>query len=384
MPRQTAQPIRDAPTFLTTRDISDIDPEFVESWQGERTSRALLHAALQRHSDFTFVASLTVQLADALDAEGVNQALAARLVADVLAAPSFSVKKSDGELEHVRQAVIFGRDDSNELPLEMLVTLDSWILPRHTPEGERVPVAASVQRSSIEVTILDMEGDAQLGDVMRTYLGWLQEFPLPTRTARDLEFSVVFLGAPAGLGALDVPDQWRQQLTNLASAFGVDAAFHHGPSFTGAVGDKVRQVIRFDPWKGEAPVTSEGVKLDATTIDVRHLPFDDVYQLVAVALASHVVEEEASAFERRDLNVGEELFHRKVGSNRRYDNFDVGATTPCKHGRASFVRWSGPKATKGMEHRYSNFVPEWLHHCKKYPNCGVYAVFNPGASEQEA
>ncbi|WP_250286368.1 hypothetical protein [Frankia sp. CiP1_Cm_nod2] len=74
------------------------------------------------------------------------------------------------------------------------------------------------------------------------------------------------------------------------------------------------------------------------------------------------------------IEAGHTVYHRKVASTRKFDHFDEGSPSPCKHGATMFVPWSGDKALKGMQRRYANFQPAMLLHCKHYPNCGVYAV----------
>jgi len=97
--------------------------------------------------------------------------------------------------------------------------------------------------------------------------------------------------------------------------------------------------------------------------------------LIQMAEAS----QEVSPFTKRDLEPGEKVFHRKVGNNRKFDNFDAGSPKPCSHGVDSFERFHGDKSLKGMARRYGNFQKEWLRHCGKYPDCNVYAVFSPAA-----
>jgi len=378
MARPTAQPIRDALGFLEPRDVAAAPADFDAVWADDKPSSSLLRGALDRVSDYSFVTTIRDAIADQLVAEDLPATLAAAVIPELLRRPAFAVDKRDGELLHVRHAVIIGRDETLELPFEIVVRVDAWVKRRHVPQGERVAVPGSVVRVEVDLRMVDMEGDAQLGDVMAQYLGWLAEFPAPVTTARDLPNTVVFLGSPTALGCEGAPEEWRQGLIRLAQAFNCAAVFHHGPDFTGSVGANVRQVFRFEPYRGEKPVGPEGEELTAVDIDVRAEPYEAVFQRVAVALANHAEADAPARFALRALEPGERVYHRKVGNNRRYDNFDEGSPTPCAHGEESFQRFGRDKARKGMAHRYSNFEVSWLRHCSKFPNCNLYAVFAPG------
>jgi hypothetical protein len=78
---------------------------------------------------------------------------------------------------------------------------------------------------------------------------------------------------------------------------------------------------------------------------------------------------------RRLVSLNARLAHL-VGlmRNAHFDLFDEGSVKPCLHGASSFVSWGGDKASKGMDRRYTNFEPSMLRHCKRFPNCNVYAV----------
>jgi hypothetical protein len=89
-----------------------------------------------------------------------------------------------------------------------------------------------------------------------------------------------------------------------------------------------------------------------------------------------------SPHEKRELRPGEIVYHRKVGEGQKYDKFDEGSTKPCSCNKTFMPLSAAPKASWGMERRYSNFHDKdvQLKHCPRYPNCNMYAVERRGTS----
>lgn len=377
MSRAGPRPLRGALSLLDLRDLSEAAEDFQVAWAGEKRATTLLRDALDVRSDFGFLDGLSAEVAAEFDALGLPATLASAVLAEVLAAPGFAVQRTDGELVRIRHAVLLSR--GGELPFEVLLRVDAWVKRRHIAEGSKVSVPGAVHRTEVSACVLDLENDAELGSVMRILLGWLEEFPAPAPNAREVSGEVVFLGSPLALGAVDVPDEWRQELTALAHVFGLSVDFQHGPDFGGTVAERVRHVIRFEPYRGKDPVTATGKELTHTGVVARDMPYEELFRQTASALAGLVDEVEHSPYAVRALAAGERVYHRKQGNSRKFDTFDQGSTKPCSHGHGAFTKWGGDKCRKGMARRYSNFEDAWLHHCSKYPNCNVYAVFAPAA-----
>lgn len=377
MGRAGPQPLRGALSLLDLRDLSEAAEDFQAAWAAEKRATTLLRDALDQRSDFGFLGPVTEDLVAQLGELGLDTALAQAVLGEVLAVPAFAVAKPDGGLTRIRHAVLFSR--SEKMPFEVLVAVDAWVRRRHIAEGTKVSVPGAVERTEVSVALLDLEDDAELGDLMRTLLSWLAEFPGPAPSPRELAGDVAFLGSPQALGAVDAPDHWRQDLTALTQTFGLSASFHLGPDFTGTVAERTRHVIRFEPYRGKDPVTESGKELSHTAVTARDMPYAELFRQVASALTGLVDDGERSAYAVRELTAGERVYHRKQGNSRKFDSFDQGSTKPCSHGHSSFKRWGGDKCRKGMARRYSNFQDAWLHHCSKYPNCNVYAVFVPAS-----
>lgn len=379
MARHNAQPTRGARSFLDLRELREAREDFLVDWAAEKRPRGLLKPALEIKSDYEFVARLDASMAGWFAAEGIEGALSSRVLPEVLADPGFSGSRNDGGLTRVCHAVIVQRNEEAGLPFELLVRVDVWVKARHASAGTKQLVPAEVEREELHCTIFDMEDDAQIGDVMRTYIDMVAEFG-PLTSVRTLTRLIVFLGDPLALGSLNAPKKWREELKELCRAFDADVGFHRGPKFADTVSDKVTHVVRFEPYSGEEPRTSHGEEIEQIKIDARSTTYADMFHQIALALANIEDEAEASAFEPRALEPGEQVFHRKRGRSGKFDLFDKGSDTACSH-RGDFVRfYNSDKAVKGFRRRYTNFEDSWMHHCPKYPGCGMYAVFCPGGN----
>ena len=110
-----------------------------------------------------------------------------------------------------------------------------------------------------------------------------------------------------------------------------------------------------------------------TELDTRVHSWSTIIATLVTAL-----EDDGPPSRSQMLKPGEQVFHRKAGSARKFDTFDKEVDSPCSHGVARFVPWTtSPKAAKGMARRYDNFDVSMLRHWSKLPNCSVYAVFAP-------
>ncbi|MDP9983609.1 hypothetical protein J2W14_003030 [Pseudarthrobacter oxydans] len=380
MARFNAQPLRGARSFLDLRELRAVPQDFGAEWAAEKRPRGLLKPALDIRSNYEFVARLEANMAAWLTGEGIDGALSAAVLPEVLRDPGFSASRNDDGLTHIRHAVVMHRNDGAGPPFEILVRADVWVKARHVPAGANQVIPAEVVREELLCTIVDMEDDAEIGDLMRAYLDMVAEFG-PLKSARTLTRLIVFLGDPRALGSQNAPENWRNELKELCRAFDADVQFHRGPKFTDTASDKVTHVVRFEPYSGEEPRTTRGGEIEHTKIDARSIDYSDIFDQIALALVNIEDEAESSAFEPRALEPGEQVFHRKRGRSGKFDLFDEGADTACSH-RVGFVRFhNSDKAIKGFRRRYTNFEDSWMRHCSKYPDCGMYAVFCPDRNE---
>lgn len=374
MARPEARPIRGALSFLDLRGVPDAAEDFVDAWAADRRPADLIRSHLEVKSEFGFVDDIRTALEMALTGAGPAKELADVLLPQLLTAPGFSSAKAEGEHTLVRQAVLFERPTENDF--EILVTVDVQITAwqRIPNSRDRVPAAATFV--AVTCDLFDMADDTDLGRVMTEHARMLRDFPETRQNPRSAAAAVTLLGDLTTIGTEGAPDTWRNDIELLAEAFDIKPSFRREPTFTGTVSDSTAHVIRFEPYEGIAPLTHDGDEIPSTEIQARTLTYDQIFHDVAVAFADLEEAAVADPYAPRALKPGEKVFHRKVGKSRKFDQFDKGSDSPCKHN--SFVVWNkSPKAAKGFHRRYTNFQDGWLRHCARGMNCGMYAAFAP-------
>lgn len=369
-PPKTSDDVRD---YFVTHDLALIgDAAFVMQSAVADGSAPITHA-LAPQSDLGFIDDLTSQAISA----GLERALAESLVASVLASPSLALRRSRNGNGEFLQAKIFQRDDSRGDALsqsDIAVAVFATIAPRAEARGgPRTPPAVTF--SQVDVAMVDASSTADLGEIGHQAMGWFRDYPAPPapRRSRHPEFAVI--GDPGVRGSVDVPDAWRDDVRALARVYGLDLKLElrSGRERLELSDNTVHAFVLDAAFAGRVP---EGIT--STALDSRQMSWRKMLSEMAGKLAL-ATEEEELPVTSRELASGERVFHRKIGNSRHFDRFDSGSPDPCKHQVGSFVPWGGPKATKGMARRYSNFHPSMLRHCGKYPNCNVYAVFAPQA-----
>ncbi|BCW47981.1 hypothetical protein [Arthrobacter sp. StoSoilB13] len=263
------------------------------------------------------------------------------------------------------------------MPFEIFAVLDLTVSPKVQSEaGGMLP--PRVTHVSLELTLEDLEEGSQWFELLLTLAEWSAEFPAPASPARSRTHQIVFLGDLRNLGVVDAEVKWREKLASLAASFGFNAhVVGSGDAFSGAVSEKTAFVFQFDPYGGRRADPPSSLRREPIELHIRGAKFDDVLRSITLTLIEDFDNQNVDEAPCRDLVPGDRIFHRKIGNSRAFDRFDEGSTKPCKHGADSFTRFNGPKSLKGFRRRYGNFEDEWMHHCGKYPNCGMYAVFCP-------
>lgn len=375
MARAHVEPIVGANRFLQLQEIVDSPGELIDSWKRDRRSQQPLRSALELRSDFGFVNELIQALEPILVEEGLAASLATGLIELALTRPSFANSlHTEGVLRTVQAAIAERRDDA-ALPYEVLVCLDLKIQPAtNGADGQRHP--PTVTSWDLVFEVMDAGETESIGLLMQKYVSWAHELRY-FRAERTLHYSLLVLGDLAMLEVKDVPEDWRARVNLLAQAFDASATFELGPNLPSGVPKNLMFVVQFDPWTGAAPKNDrleDDLKL--VKLEARHMGYREVFQSIVSELRSFQPKKESSVFEPRDLRPGEKIYHRKVGNSPGFDQFNEGSTEPCQH-QSGYVRYhNSDKAVKGFLRRYTNFEPEWMHHCKK-GSCGMYAVFSP-------
>lgn len=364
---------RTAASYLGTRDVSESQIDTADEFRQGGKIRTPIRCSLETSSDFSFVAALELSLAEQLVVLGLPGGLASAAIWEVLAEPSVAMVRADHGIHRFRQAVVIARDGSAS-PLEIRVIVDAVISPRAQRPGEqRTPPAVESAAASIE--LFDLDDNQEAARLLRELMDWYFEFPAPLAEKRTRPDQLVFVGDPRRIGVAEVPDSWRQCLSALAAMFSLTAEVKDGPSFDGTLSSTATLVAKLDPYAGKSLAIPSGT--ETLLVDARGRTFLSIVDEISLRL----VETEAASVDAataavaRDLRPGERVYHRKIGSSQNFDRFNAGSPKPCAHGESGFIPWHGPKATKGLERRYTNFKPSMHKHCNKYPTCGMYAVF---------
>ncbi|TFC48904.1 hypothetical protein [Cryobacterium shii] len=364
---------RTAAPYLGTRDVVQAQVDTAGEFRQGGEIRTPIRCSLETSSDFSFVATLECSLAEQLVVLGLPGGLASAVIWEVLAEPSVAMARMDHGVHSFRQAVVIARDGS-AAPLEIRAVVDAVISPREQRPGQqRTPPV--VESASVSIELFDLSEDKETARLLRELMDWCSEFPAPLSDKRSRPDQMAFIGDPRRVGVEAVPDSWRLHLSVLAGMFSLTAAVKDGPSFDGALPSKTTLVVKLDPYAGKTLAIPSGT--ETLLVDARGRTFASLVDDISL----HLVKREAASMDAetaavaRDLRPGERVYHRKIGSSQSFDRFNVGSPKPCSHGEAGFIPWRGPKATKGLERRYTNFKPSMHRHCNKYPTCGMYAVF---------
>jgi len=372
MAKTARQLQRSASSYLDTREVCETAIDVLAEYKSDNRCTAPIRFALEASSNFEFVTEMITTVEIELEGSGLSRGLASTTLREVLTRPSLAMSLADAGLERIRQSVVIARNDV-DIPLEIRLTVDAVIKPRTQALNQRVP--PEVVSIEIAVELLDLESSKDEGRLLRDLIAWSREFPAPAKAQRARPRRMAFIGDPRRFGVEGAPDTWRQTLTTLAETFDLTADLKDGPGFDGKISSSALWVVLFDPYSGKTLDMAKNAQL--ITLYGRGRDFNSIIDEVTHHLLNSESEksEAETAAVARDLDDGERVYHRKIGSSRNFDRFNEGSEKPCSHGEASFVPWSGPKATKGLARRYKNFHPSMHRHCKRFPDCGMYAVF---------
>jgi hypothetical protein len=324
--------------------------------------------SLTKESDLGFIDDLVESLTD----QGISADLAQALVLTCLVSPSLTLLRKSNDSLEVMQAIVVQRDDTraddlakSDIAISIVGQVGYASIGR---QGSRPK--ASMQTSSAQVDLVDLDKPGDVISLASEALNWFAAYPASQLSTRDRHSRMVVLGNPRVGGHIDTPTTWRTDITSIARAFGLllMQETHVEPDFQ--VPKDSILVALLDPATNIKPNPS----VELLTFDPRSSSWQNILSEIVERLVFRPEDEPESTLVR-ELGSAERVYHRKIGNSRHFDKFDEGSLMPCKHGAKSFVPWSGPKAIKGLARRYSNFEPQMIRHCRRYPNCGVYAVF---------
>lgn len=364
----------DAKSLLSLVEMQHVDESWKDSFAANVKSRLPLRAHLEKRSEFDFLDELVDKCAVLLSGLGrcdveEAEALAAHLVLDPAICMAIG---GNGGPARVLHAICVDLDGP---AMGLLVAVDATVAPAERASGAKMYPSVS----AIDVTdaLIDTTTAAGELELVNHVVEWTRDYPVPSHASRRRQGNVLFLGDLSGRCIGTLPGDWRDRLRDVSSALGYDShAVGQGRRFSGSVAADTCVAIEFDPYSGTGPALEDGVPTEK--VAPHTYSFEEVLERVCHAIVDasdhEGVDEGVGALPT--LGAGARRYHRKVGKSRHFDKFDDGAETPCVHGEASFVPWRGDKCVKGFQRKYEDFEPSMLRHCKKYPNCGVYAVFS--------
>lgn len=323
---------------------------------------APIRALLEQRSDRTFVDRVVDQLISS--GLGTDDAQAAAFV--LLTQPTLSMREPAGNDSRIVQAVLLEMQTAGEiLALELKATISCAKPPE-------------VKEVTVDVALVDPEAD--LAHLMNKLVSWRMAYSLPLgdRFAETQKSVWGWVGDGNRSGYVDVPRAWQSQVSAISSVLRTHVLFAstwaeartksmhmRADLILGLVGCVSKQEIAGD---------TADRKVIIQLVGVPGMSFDGASSEAFGVLVEWLSNNDEDTVLARELKAGEIVYHRKRGRNAHFDLFDEGSVKPCLHGASSFVSWGGDKASKGMARRYTNFEPGMLRHCKRFPNCNVYAV----------
>ena len=358
---------RNALLYLDPRWTSFRNIDLLQAFLDDRDAASPIRAAAQASSDLSQLADLEQKLV----AAGFDADVAGPAVLELLLRPTVALARSAAEGDDLLQAVVVSRDPAKIDTYLEDQDLRLWLRVRAT--GHRPP---TIDVADFGFELFDTQEARGASDLFAELADWLCQFPTPLDPGKAPHGELVLLGNPVKAGLSMVPPDWSARMIQVAAALGM--------SFRGVVSHSEAVsfaddafIVSTDSDVARVAVRNGTPEETITRLTSMGKSFGELLSEIINLLLIHKVEPDDAASESSQaLSDGERIYHRKIGNSRKFDRFDAGSPTPCKHGSGGFVRFRGPKSTKGMERRYTNFTPEMLFHCGKFPNCGVYAVMH--------
>jgi hypothetical protein len=358
---------RDALAYMDPRWTSFQPVDLLKAFLGDHDTASPVRLAAQATSDLSQLASLEQRLI----AAGFEAEVAGPALLELLLRPTVALARSTADGDDLLQAVVVSRDPQRSKTYIEDSDLRLWI--RVSATGNRPP---RIEVNGFGCDLFDTQETSDVGNLFAELTEWLSQFPLPLPAGKAPGGELVLLGNPANANLSEVPPDWSAQLIRVAAALGM--SFRGVISHSEAVSfSDCAVIVSVDSDVARAAIRNGTPEGFITKLTSMRKSFGDLLlEITNLLLARKSEADEAAPQTSRSLSEGERVFHRKIGNSRKFDRFDAGSPAPCKHGQGGFVRFHGPKSTKGMERRYTNFTPDMLFHCGKYPNCGVYAAFH--------
>jgi hypothetical protein len=321
----------------------------------------------ERRTDFTFLESM----ADALTADGFSEQESWDALASTINNPAVVVRRSraDGRLDVLQATAV---DQTIRQCRRSLIVLTAVVTRNKPPE---------VCMPHVQALPCNWDDPEELRLISERLEGWRRDYSFGSggKQLEQLDYTWVWLGDPTG-GYRSVPTNWEERVRAVGAVLGLHTLIARSPADAKAqtLEQRIHLGVMLNGVRGAWDRLSDDV-LGRWTSERLGQPGEQFSELLT-AVRSLLIEDllmriSERVAKSRMVGPGEVVYHRKVSPQPKgYDRFDEGRTEPCSHGAESFQRWNGDKSRKGMARIYSNFTPDMLYHCSRYPNCGVYSI----------
>lgn len=363
--RRTVRPRCDlAGLLLNAHQLTGLASDVAAVLKQDSHSGAL-RALTERRTDFAFVETM----ADGLVEAGFAAADAWDAVAATVNTPSMVLRRDhpDGGSD-ILQAVAVDHRAAEQR--RSVVVATAYVTDGKPPEV-RDPRAFVLPPDLNDVAGIRLV-TARLEEWRRAY-----RFGAGGNQIDHRHHTWVWLGDPVVSGYREVPPNWEEQVRSVGGVLGLKTLIARTPAHAKkaqVLEERIHLSVMMnglgstwdqlpEKWTSEQ-LGRPGGPFSELLADVRAFLIDDL-----------LIRLDERRTTSRVIKPGEVVYHRKISPQPKgYDRFDDGRSEPCQHGADAFEKWNGDKSRKGMAKVYSNFTPDMLYHCSRYPNCHVYSV----------
>lgn len=324
------------------------------------SSDSPVRAAIERRSDLAFVDTLAGHIRQ----EGIDPETTAQLTAAVLCSPTLKVKRAaDNGFDILQSVVVRGVGEWGDL------AVTGTFHAANTSGG-------LLRTKTVTVDVVEIDDVEEQLSLVRRVEDCLDAYPIPVTPSPPPDIPSWALLGDLTQYVHNAPPRWESRLKTAGNVYGRRPDLTKSPEHY-----KLRHVGQSTDWllglRGLPWVDSmalEDTASDITLLGTRGQDYASLESEIRLSLLTKA-RSQPSLTRKRALAEGEIVYHRKIGNGRKFDRFDAGSSEPCVHGADSFEPFTkAPKASKGMENRYTNFKSSMLVHCRRYPNCNVYGV----------
>ena len=308
---------------------ADVRKAFLDS-----RSDSPARSSVEARSDVEFVDALVGRFV----ADGLDEDLATSAALQLLTHPTVAARRRepDGASTLVQSAVLSLDDGSGHLQVTCCLRSISGKPP-------------SLLLLSADVNYVDAANEGDMLELVRAVEGWAIDFPMPSVSHPDpLPIPIwAWVGDPRNLGLQEIPPDWRERLRATGAIYGRPPliAETEAQARQYKIAERADFVVTLPMAKWLAPILQSVTDIETHTLPADLQTFEALLVHVRTVLLGRALAGSRPSPPERPLKSGEVIYHRKVGSSKKFDSFDEGATDPCSHGADGFIPWGGVKSS---------------------------------------